>query len=249
MITRILVLAGTIFVGLCLASIAQPPQSPETMRMHADELARQAAELRAKGDHDKAKTLASEAEELLKTAAAAERSEHRTPSKKHQLVLEAELAKLRADRERLIGQGLENTIAPIDQRIADLEKELGHLSPADPERRVKPPEHKPDPLYKLGPPVVPAREIEALEGRIHHLRLAADNLHAAGLHDHAKELEEQAQDLERELHRLIQPQPVMGNERIRVLEERVDDLRNEVRNLREEVRDLREQVKRLAENR
>ena len=216
------------------------------MRTHADELARQAAELRAKGDHDKAKVLAKEAEELLKTADAAERGEQRPPSKERQLVLEAELAKLRADRKRLIDQGLENAVAPIDQRIAELEKELGHLSPADPDHRVKPPEHKPVPPFKPAPRVTSPQEIEALEGRIRHLRLAADNLHAAGLHDHAKELEEQAQDLERELARLAQPQPIMADERIRILEELVDDLRNEVRDLRKEVQELREQIRSLA---
>lgn len=249
MFTRTLVLAAMIIVGLCLATIAQPPQNPEAMRIHADELARQAAELRAKGDHDKAKALASEAEELLKTAAAVERGEHRMPTEERRHAMEAELVKLRADRARLIEQGLEKTIEPIDQRIADLERELNQLLPAEPGLLVQPREHKPTFRFKPGPRVTTPQEIEDLERRIHHLRLAADNLHAAGLHEHAKELEVQAEDLERELNRLVQPEPIRGNERIRMLEELVDDLRNDVRDLRAEVRELREQITRLAGNR
>jgi hypothetical protein len=249
MFTRTLVLAGTILVGLCLATIAQPPQSPEAMRTHADELARQAAELRAKGDHERAKTLAREAEELLKAAAAVERDEDQPLPDQHRLAMEAELAKLRADRARLAEQGLKNAIEPIDVRIADLERALGHTPSTEPKPRVKPSEPKPVRPFKPQPRVATPQEIEGLERRIHHLRLAADNLHAAGLHERAKELEVQALDLERELDLLTQPEPIQGNERIRILEELVDDLRNEVNGLREEIRVLREQVASLAANR
>jgi hypothetical protein len=260
MITRALVSAAAIVLAATLVTIAQPPQSPQAMRARADQLAQQAMELRAQGNHEEAKKLAREAEDLLKAAALAERGEQRKIPPEQREAMMAELDRLRADRARLIEQGMRNAVEPINQRIADLEKQLGIEPPPEPKPHDAPPEEKPRPQalpsedqprpeFKPIPHLASPQEIEAIERRIHHLRIVADNLRAAGLPDRAAEYEKELVDLERERDRMIAPEPIGENERIHVLEMQMDDLHNEIRELRDELRRLSEEVKRLTAER
>jgi hypothetical protein len=261
MFIRTLVATAALILGLAAMAIAQPPQNPEAMRSHADELARQAAELRSQGHHEEARALAREAEELLKAAAAAERDEHRMMSQENREAMKNDLAQLQADRDRLVDQGMgRSAIEPIERRIAELEKELG-IQPAPepkprdnrpedrPEPHDVPPRDEPGPEFKPISHIASPQELEAIERRIHHLRIASDNLRAADMPDRANELEQEAIALERERDRIISPEPTMENERIRILEVQMDDLHNEIRELRAEVRRLAEELKRVAASR
>lgn len=100
-----------------------------------------------------------------------------------------------------------------------------------------------------GEPRPPHAEKEA---RLHHLRMAAENLERAGRPDQARELREQAGDMERGLreemrrHHEGDPERGLHNER-REREEHAGRLEAEIRELHEIVGDLRRQIGELRE--
>jgi len=110
-----------------------------------------------------------------------------------------------------------------------------------------------------GPPPPPPGDVER---RLHHLRAAAENLHAAGMHDAAERLMQQAEQFLREHreggptgphrpdpHRPEHPPHPEGMERPPMPEpamHQVEQLRREVQQMRAEMQELREVIKRLA---
>lgn len=91
-------------------------------------------------------------------------------------------------------------------------------------------------------PAVP--EAEQAHRKLEHLRAAAENLRAAGVHDAAESIAQQARQIERELHaRAVQPReghaeaPPFARE----LHEQIGALRHEVGELRRQLEELRRQ--------
>ena len=87
--------------------------------------------------------------------------------------------------------------------------------------------------------------VEDLERRIHHLHVAAENLHEAGFPDRAQELEREAQELHAHLEDLMRDRSHEGGDlahRIAALEDEVHQLRHEVHELRALVEELRERI-------
>jgi len=110
-----------------------------------------------------------------------------------------------------------------------------------------------------GPPPPPPGDIER---RMHHIRAAAENLHAAGMHDAAERLMQQAEQFLRE-HRGPGPEGPPRPDRGRPHREHpehmqrppmpepamreIEQLRREVQQMRAEMQELREVLRRLVE--
>jgi hypothetical protein len=227
-------------------------KTPADLRAEADALAARAAESRAAGRDEEARDLAREAELLMREAARAERDG----------TASLEPAPPPADRPRPVTLP-EQPAAPlaareslpehIERRIAELNRELLELRTQGKHAEAEEVQHDIDMLSELGSrrpaPLetdVSQRQIEELQRRIHHLRIVADNLRAAGLVDRAAEYDREVEQLERELDRLIRPEPQSPEQRVLRLEEMVFELRDEIRKLRDEVRDLRNRVRELT---
>lgn len=89
-----------------------------------------------------------------------------------------------------------------------------------------------------------AEKLESLARRVHHMRVAAENLKLAEAHDMAHQLMEKAEIMERELHEGKQRLAAEINNSHHKQEslDIVRDLRAELEQLRREVKELRQQV-------
>ena len=123
----------------------------------------------------------------------------------------------------------------LRRRVGGLERRRGvpeRLRAARPEP-PRPPE---------GPPP------EEIERRLHHIEVAVDNLHAAGLHDVAEELARRAGEMRADLERRRAPEPRpegLPPEAMRGIEERFRAIGGAVAELREEMGRLARQVREL----
>lgn len=89
-----------------------------------------------------------------------------------------------------------------------------------------------------------AEKLEILARRMHHIRVAAENLKLAEAHDMAHQLMEKAEVMERELHEGKQrlAAEINNNHHKQESLDIVRDLRAELEQLRREVKELRQQV-------
>ena len=113
----------------------------------------------------------------------------------------------------------------------DIDKEVRHLK--DRLKAELPPEYRPQ-----------AERLEAVARRIHHIRVAAENLKLAEAHDFAHKLMEKAEVMERELQEgkqrlAAEMQKLQG---VKDGPEIVRDLRAENERLRSEINELRQKV-------
>lgn len=113
----------------------------------------------------------------------------------------------------------------------DIDKEVRHLK--DRLKAELPPEYRPQ-----------AERLEAVARRIHHIRVAAENLKLAEAHDLAHQLMEKAEVMERELKDGKQRLAAEMQKRQDVKDgpEIVRDLRAENERLRSEIKELRQKV-------
>ena len=92
-----------------------------------------------------------------------------------------------------------------------------------------------------------AEQLELADRRIHHMRVAAENLVIAEMHELAREVMERAEGMERELHEAReQLEAEQHEERERHEEhgpEMVRELREEIKRLRSEVEELRDELR------
>ncbi len=86
---------------------------------------------------------------------------------------------------------------------------------------------------------------DELERRAHHLEVAIENLHAAGLHEPAERLAEQLRHMRERLAQMTQDRPP----RPEVPGEIIEELRNEVKELRQNLRQLRAELEELRHER
>ncbi len=243
-----LCLAGLICLPLLTASCdAAQPARPAALREEAQRLENKARELKADGRHEAAQAAQREADELRARADRARQpavnEDQRAQSKAELMELQAGLERARAEGrgeeakelerqiERVEGRGEE--AKELERQIERVERQLSPRRPAEPRERIdrgERPRREPDGREGPGP-----QQMGERERRIHHLEVAIENLHAAGLHEPAERL---AQDLERARRegaaRQDAPREPAGGE--------IQALRNEVRELRAAVQELRNRL-------
>ena len=99
-----------------------------------------------------------------------------------------------------------------------------------------------------GAPAGPQAEIER---RLAHVRVAVENLHAAGMHEHAERVKQDAERMMRELHEQAERREREAREHREGprpgAEPRVEALLDQLHQMHREVQELREMVKRLSE--
>jgi hypothetical protein len=154
---------------------------------------------------------------------------------------------------------MEQQAGDKQERIADLRNRLSEARVSGQEeeareiqqqlRRLRGQDPQPQPRQRLNPDR-PNREYPGrvdvrnaeLERRLQHIRVAVENLHAAGLHEPAERLSQEAERIRNEMVQRRAPgqSPVQGE---------LEEMRREIRRLHQALSDLREQVERLSEGR
>lgn len=213
----VLGVALTLVSSMSAAQDAEPEVSAAELRLKAAELMREARELKQTGNEAQARELAEQAGELLREAKLAEpAAEHIEPHER-----------LQALRQRIMQLREEGRMEEADrlEREARQSMELLH------KHRQEEPlmQHSGEPFQP-----VPADA----ERRMHHLRVAAENLHAAGLHDQAEKLMQQAQRMA--MTPKVRPM-APGHDG------RMDELIGHLRRLNERVERLEQAVKKMIE--
>lgn len=148
----------------------------------------------------------------------------------------------------------------IEARQARLEQELAQLRAQMRQIRLTPlvgerpgvvgPMREPplNPAPRLRPPqrfAVPTEAFPRPEQRLEHLRIAIENLHAAGLHEQANALAAEAEGIERGVGQRQGPAPNGPDQLQRVVRE----LRDEVQQLRQSLQEARRRLDELSEKR
>jgi hypothetical protein len=166
---------------------------------------------------EKAKAMRKEASALAEQG---DKEQAEKLEKESMKLLEAAERMERKDRER----GEKRDRPDIDKEVRTLKDRL---------KAELPPEYRPQ-----------AERLEAVARRIHHIRVAAENLKLAEAHDLAHQLMEKAEVMERELQEGKQRLAAEMQKRQGVHDapEIVRDLRAENERLRSEINELRQKV-------
>lgn len=216
---------------------------PEELLKQAQQLERKAQDLKADGRHEEARELMREVEAIHARA----EHLHREPGpadERHRQELKQALKESLVELEELRAAGKMDEAAEVKHRVEKLENELARLSPQpaaprEGERAWEGPP-RPDRRPELGP-----GEVGDMQRRLHHLELAIDNLHAAGMHEAAERLAQEAGRLRQ--HMAGGPPPERG--RPGPGEAEFQRLRAEIQELRQAVRELRARVDELGRER
>jgi DNA repair exonuclease SbcCD ATPase subunit len=231
MILGLLLLCG----GVLFASEA------DELRERAKAMQKEASVLAERGNKEQAERLEREAGELLE---AAERMELKAKGRGEQddrPGIDKEVQRLRERLQDLLAKekelreanASEKELAKVREQIAGTERELHAIHAHHAGQGKLPPEFH-----------AQAEKLEAASRRIHHLRVAAENLKMAEAHDLAHQLMEKAEGMEREVQdgkkRLAaEVQKVHSQEHgpdvVRKLKEEIERLRAEVKELRQQV--------------
>lgn len=232
--------------GACsVASAAEDKPTPEALRHESERMIEKARALKQGGRFDESQELADKAKQLRLRAEAIEKKAEtgrppEFPDKEH-------LQNLRREMEELHRLGRH-------EEAANLERHLRALRD-----RGAPDEHPEHP---------PGAPLEELDQRLRHLRIAIENLHAAGMHEPAEHLAQEGERMERALqqqHLEHGPEHPEGfpRGRSRPGPDAMrnpnaphpprpgpdPELRRELEELRHAVRELRAQVERLSRDR
>ncbi len=237
------ILSGMILGFLLLCGGVVLASEANELRERAKAIRKKASISAEQGKPDQAERLERESAELLE---AAERMELKAEGRREQgdrpgidkevRHLKDRLQDLLAKEKKLRDANApENELAEVRGQIAATERELQaiHAHHAGPGKL--PPEFREQ-----------AEKLEAASRRIHHLRVAAENLKMAEAHDLAHQLMEKAEAMEREVQegkRRLAAEMHKGHERhgehgpdvVRELKEEVERLRAEVKDLRQKV--------------
>jgi hypothetical protein len=226
-------------LGSSLNLQAGEPGSPEGLRRQAAELQEQVTDLKAAGRHEEAMRLQREIEELRGHAAElrADRNRERRVERPSQAQPERRPVqeRERMEREEVLRAMHHVEVAELKHEIMRLREELAARSPRPPEPRFNAPRRHPGEPDFAPPPF--AADREERERRIHHVEVAIENLHAAGLHDIAERL---AGELYRRRERL--PEPMPPAEALERVTHELHELRNQMEELRGNLRELHEKI-------
>jgi hypothetical protein len=226
-------------LGSSLNLQAGEPGSPEGLRRQAAELQEQVDDLKAAGRHEEAMRLQREIEELRRLAAElrADRNRERRVERPDQVQPERRPVqeRERMEREERFRAMHHAEVAELKHEIMRLREELAARSPRPPERRFDAPRRHPGERDFAPPPF--AADREERERRIHHVEVAIENLHAAGLHDMAERL---AHELQRRHESIADPiPPAEAMERVT---HELHELRHQLEEVRANLRELHEKI-------
>ncbi|MHC4549405.1 MAG: hypothetical protein ACYTEZ_11575 [Planctomycetota bacterium] len=224
------------------------------MQRELERLRAQAKELAESGEDEEARRL----EERI---AEGERQLERAVRDHERIRIERRLRTLRDEIASLRERGRTEEVGKLEREARELARRLERVGreaprprdplyrkpgtdrrrhdywPRDDRRLDRPRDDRPRPY---GPR---DREGGEIERRIHHLRVAAENLGAAGYPERARELLQSAEELERKLRAEGERGPRGVEQRVRELEETVHQLREEVHELRRMVEEIRQHLK------
>ncbi len=170
---------------VCVAASAWSSEADE-LRAKAKSVKREAESLAKEGRKEEAEKLFREVKELLN---AADKHETKTPKQSDREIdkLHQQLKALAEKEQHAEKSQNKEALAELRKHRADVERALAerrehHEQKAGPKHGVK---HPPEAVEETGL-------------RIKHIRVAVENLNAAGLHDIAEELAKKADAMERE---------------------------------------------------
>ena len=233
-----LILSAVVLVSLGFVNADEA----EELTSRAQAVKSEAAQLLENGHKDEAEQLFQESKELM--ARAIELSGKKGPNHGSEnpdiAHLKERLQDLRAAREKAeAAQAPEQEIRELREQISGTERKLGDLIKRHQKSEI-PPQHREH-----------AEKLEQASRRIRHVRMAAENLKTAEMHDMAHELMNRAEAREKELHAAKEelahaieasmkaPRPEVGDE--------IHKLRNENEHLRSELNELRKAVEELRQ--
>ncbi len=243
-------LASMVLV-VCVSAAAWSSEADE-LRAKAKAVQNEAERAAKEGRDEEAEKLYRHVKELLQAAQKHESKSEKAPNRENEL---QQHLKALAEKEQHAEQSKnEEALAELRKLRAATEHELANLR-----------EHGEQKIAPKHTGKHPQKPVEEMGLRIKHIRVAVENLNAAGLHDIAEELAHKADTMDRERQqfhkRIAKPRhsPKKGKhaepiplhnadwDRKHVSDaEPLDDLRHEVQRLREELNELREQVKKSS---
>jgi len=229
---------------ICLLFLCGPhlnASEKDELRERAKAMRKEAAALAEGGNPEKAEHLLQEAKQLLEAAERAEtkgepRGEGHERQAHEQEVqhLKERLRDLHAHEQELrAAEAPEQELAEIREQIAGTEQEL--------QKFLVRHERSLSVRQEWGPH---AERLAAAQRRIHHLRVAAENLKLAEAHDLAHEIMRRAETMELEIQeakKRLMADMRQGQEEPHG-QGNIRDLRAEIERLRAEVKELRQQA-------
>jgi 6-pyruvoyl-tetrahydropterin synthase len=222
------------FLPLCCGGVLLASEADE-LRERANAIRKEASVLSERGDADQAEQLKKEAKKLLEAAARLEVKEKRRSEPKAEKIAghpKQRLQDLLAQERKLKESNASATeLAEVREQIAGTERELEALRARRMGTGALPPEYQPQ-----------VEKLHAAARRIHHLRIAAENLKLAEAHDLARQILEKAEVMERDVHEAKEQLAAELHKRRGA--EQVPDV---IRDLRAEVERLRTQVEKLRQ--
>lgn len=222
-------LTGLLALMPAALKAGEPPADARVQEI--ENLERQAQKLKADGRHEEAREIMSKIDRLLARDKAGEiQGEPRDPgSRQHDL--KRKLTESQRELKRLRKAGHHDQAMALERRVDQLESELRQFEPREGFRN------------EPGQPKKESGLPEEAQRRLHHLKIAIENLHAAGMHDPAERLTQEAERLRQAMDRR---RPAPGREPGGdVLRGELNGLRQELRELRQAVQELRVQMERL----
>lgn len=238
-------LASMVLV-VCVSAAAWSSEADE-LRAKAKAVQNEAERAAKEGRAEEAEKLSRQVKELLQAAQKHEPKSEKSPNREDEL--QQQLKALPA-KEQSVEKTKEEALAELRKHRTAMERELVELR----EHR----ERKSDPKHTGKHP---PEAVEETGLRIKHIRVAVENLNAAGLHDIAEELAHKADAMEREqaqAHGKVAKTPSPPEKRKHFDPEQkhpepkgkfapghapVEDLRHELQRLRAELNELREEIK------
>jgi chromosome segregation ATPase len=236
---RTISMAMILALSLGGATVLRASQADE-LRDKARAFQRAAAALAEIGRTEAAEQLKREAQAILQEA---ERQESQGKRESPRSEIEQEIGHLKErlqdlrlkQKKQVESNASERDQAVVREQIARTELELTALK----ERNAG--GHQPRPEFESQ-----ARQIKEAARRLHHIRVAAENLKAAGIHDVAIKLTEQADKMERDIReakeRLASVMDRSGSPDPRDAE--IRELRKQNERLQEEIQELRQKLER-----
>ena len=236
---RFATLAGLVFSTVVLACTGfVHGDETEELKARARAVKSEAAQLLENGHKEEAEKLFRESKELMARAmelSGKKGPEHgsENPDIAH---LKERLQDLREAREKAEAKKApEQEIGELREQISGTERKLGELMKRHQKPEI-PPQHRER-----------AEKLEQISRRIRHVRMAAENLKAAEMHDMAHELMNRAEMMEKELH--AAKEEFAHSMKMHEAEkgEEIQKLRNENEHLRTELNELRKAVEELRQ--
>ncbi len=223
---------------LCTGGVLLASEADE-LRERAQVMRKKASAVAEKGNKELAERLERESVELLEAAERMELKAKGNGERQHRPGIDKEMQQLKGRLQDLLAKerkmqeikAPEQELAEVREQISGTERELKRIHAHHAER---------------GEPRSEFREqeekLEAASRRIHHLRVAAENLEQAAEHDLAHKLMEKAEEMERDVQeareRLVaerhagrEPEGEHGPEVVRELRAEIERLRAEVKEL------------------